>query len=110
MNKDTWRGDEFYLLKILKIPTNWAKTPLDAGPRETLAQIEATGLRYRVTERANGMAVGSWQGTGGSGISGLDLMTPLTRDFWNFKGRKRHARTLEVLRAYGDSITVQEQK
>lgn len=32
INKDTWRGDEFYALKILKIPTNWAKHPFDAGP------------------------------------------------------------------------------
>ena len=65
------------------IPTNWAKHPFDAGPRETVEQIEATGLRYRVTERANNMAVGGWQGASGGGISGLDLMTPFTREFWN---------------------------
>ena len=106
VDKDTWRGDEFYALKILMIPTNWAKHPFDAGPRETVEQIEATGLRYRVTERANNMAVGGWQGASGGGISGLDLMTPFTREFWNFKGRKRRARTLEVLKAYGDSTTV----
>lgn len=105
IDKDTWRGDPFYALKVLKIPTNWAKRPLDAGPRETLEQIEATGLRYRVTERANNMAVGSWQGTAAGG-SNLDLMTPFTREFWDFKGRKRRARTLEVLKAYGDSTTV----
>lgn len=105
IDKDTWRGAPFYALKVLKIPTNWAKRPLDAGPRETLEQIEATGLRYRVTERANNMAVGSWQGTTAGG-SGLDLMTPFTREFWDFKGRKRRARTLEVLKAYGDSTTV----
>ena len=110
VDKDTWRGDEFYALKILMIPTNWAKHPFDAGPRETVEQIEATGLRYRVTERANNMAVGGWQGASGGGISGLDLMTPFTRGFWNFKGRKRRARTLEVLKAYGDSITVLEQQ
>lgn len=63
-----------------------------------------------VTERANNMAVGGWQGASGGGISGLDLMTPFTREFWNFKGRKRRARTLEVLKAYGDSITVLEQQ
>lgn len=71
-----------------------------------MEQIEATGLRYRVTERANNMAVGGWQRIGGVGISGLDLMVPFTCEFWNFKGRKRRARTLEVLKAYGDSITV----
>lgn len=52
INKDTWRGDEFYALKILKIPTNWAKHPFDAGPRETVEQIEATGLRYRVDRKS----------------------------------------------------------
>lgn len=49
---------------------------------------------------------GGWQGTGSGGIGGLDLMAPFTREFWNFKGRKRRARTLEVLKAYGDSTTV----
>lgn len=99
-------GDPYYELKTLFIYTNWAKTPLDIGPRESVEQIEATGQRYRVTERANNMAVGSWQGVGGGGIGSLDLMTPFTREFWNFKGRRRRARTLEVLKAYGDSTTV----
>lgn len=106
INKNTWRGDPFYELKVQKIYTDWAKRPFDKGVRESVEQIEATGLRYRVTERANNMAVGSWQGAGGGGIGGLDLMTPFTKDFWNFKGRKRRARTLEVLRAYGDSTVL----
>lgn len=104
VDKNTWRGDPFYELKTRFIYSDWAKTPFDAGLRETVDQIEATGLRYRVTERANNMAVGSWQGT--SGPSNIDLMTPFTKDFWDFKGRKRRARTLEVLRTYGDSTTV----
>lgn len=103
---DTWRKEPFHALSSLFIYTNWAKKPLDAGPRETLEQIEATGIRYRVTERANNMAVGSWQKA--AGVGGMDLMTPFTREFWNFKGKKRRARTLEVLRMYGDSITVHE--
>ncbi len=70
------------------------------------SRLKQPVLRYRVTERANNMAVGGWQGASGGGISGLDLMTPFTREFWNFKGRKRRARTLEVLKAYGDSITL----
>jgi hypothetical protein len=106
VGKNTWRGDPYYELKTLFIYTNWAKTPLDIGPRESVEQIEATGQRYRVTERANNMPVGSWQGVGGGGIGSLDLMTPFTREFWNFKGRRRRARTLEVLKAYGDSTTV----
>ena len=105
VNKNTWRSSPFYELTKLKIYTNWAKRPLDAGPRESVEQIEATGLRYMVTERANNMAVGSWRGVGGGGISG-DFMAPFTKDFWNIKGRKRRARTLEVLRTYGDSTTV----
>lgn len=106
VGKNTWRGDPYYELKTLFIYKNWAKTPLDIGPRESVEQIEATGLRYRVTERANNMAVGGWQGAGGGGISGMDLMAPFTREFWNFKGRRRRARTLEVLKMYGDSTTV----
>ena len=106
INKNTWRGDSFYELKMLRIYSDWAKTPLEKGIRKSMDEIEATGMRYRVTERANNMAVGSWQGaSGGSGFSG-DFMTPFTKEFWNVKGRKRRARTLEVLRAYGDSTTV----
>ena len=106
INKNTWRGDPFYELKMLRIYSDWAKTPLEKGIRKSIDEIEATGLRYRVTERANNMAVGSWQGaSGGSGFSG-DFMTPFTKEFWNVKGRKRRARTLEVLRAYGGSTTV----
>lgn len=105
VNKNTWRSSPFYELTKLKIYTNWAKRPLDAGPRESVEQIEVTGLRYMVTERANNMAVGGWRGVGGGGISG-DFMAPFTKDFWNIKGRKRRARTLEVLKTYGDSISV----
>ena len=105
VNKNTWRSSPFYELTKLKIYTNWAKRPLDAGPRESVEQIEATGLRYMVTERANNMAVGGWRGVGGGGIS-CDFMAPFTKDFWNIKGRKRRARTLEVLKTYGDSISV----
>lgn len=105
VNKNTWRSSPFYELTKLKIYTNWAKRPLDAGPRESVEQIEATGLRYMVTERANNMAVGGWRGVGDGGISG-DFMAPFTKDFRNIKGRKRRARTLEVLKTYGDSISV----
>ena len=106
IDKETWRGDPFYELKILRIYSDWAKTPFEKGVRKSMDEIEATGMRYRMTERANNMAVGSWQGaSGGMGFSG-DFMAPFTKEFWNVKGRKRRARTLEVLRAYGDSITV----
>jgi len=110
IDKNTWRGDPFYELKIQTIYSDWAKTPMDKGIRKSVEEIEATGMRYRVTERANNMAVGSWQGASGGGIGGLDLMVLFTKEFWNVKGRKRRARTLEVLKAYGDSTTVQEKK
>ncbi len=38
--------------------------------------------------------------------SGYSLMAIFTREFWDRKGKRRRARTLEVLRDYGDSITV----
>ncbi|MDR3118480.1 MAG: DUF4858 domain-containing protein [Mediterranea sp.] len=40
------------------------------------------------------------------GSSGGDLMLIFTKDFWDKKGRRRKARTLEVLQSYGDSTTV----
>lgn len=109
VNKNTWRGDPFYELTTRFIYSNWAKTPMDAGPRETVEQIEATGMRYMVTERVNNVATARWRGTGSSGFTG-DFMTPFTKEFWNVKGRKRRARTLEVLRTYGDSITVRSKE
>lgn len=109
IDKNTWRSDPFYEMKSLYIYTNWAKTPLDKGPRNTVEQIEATGLRYRVTERANGVAVGSWQRSDwGGGIMSGDLMKLFTKDFWNRRAMKNRKRTLEVLRMYGDSISVMQ--
>lgn len=106
IDKNTWRGDPFYELTARFIYTNWAKTPMDAGPRETVEQIEATGMRYMATERVNNVATPCWQGVGGGGLFNGDLMSPFTREFWNRKAAKRRARTLEVLRTYGDSTTV----
>ena len=109
VNKNTWRGDPFYELTTRFIYSDWAKTPMDAGPRESIEQIEATGLRYMVTERANNMAVGSWRGTGSSGFTG-DFMRPFTKEFWNRKAARRRARTLEVLKAYGDSVSARRKE
>lgn len=100
INKNTWRG-AFYDLKSRMYPSDWARHPLEAGSRNSLEKIEATGLRYVVMERANNTAVGGWKSVGsGAAIQGLDLMAPFTKEFWNFKGRKRKKRTLEVLRTY----------
>ncbi|WP_321330864.1 DUF4858 domain-containing protein [uncultured Bacteroides sp.] len=102
---DTYKSNPFELLYSLTIPTNWAKKPLDGGYRKSLEEIEATGLRYNpLAERANNVAVGAW--VSASGPSGHDFMKPFTKDFWNVRGRKNRARTLDVLSHYGDSTTV----
>ena len=108
VHENTWRHDPFYHLKTHMIPTNWAKTPFDPGKRQTVEQIEATGLRYRFTERANNMVMGGWQFIGPP--TGINLMMPFTRDFWRIRECKRRIRTKEELRMYGDSITVHERK
>lgn len=41
-----------------------------------------------------------------SSPSGHDFMVIFTREFWNRNITRRRARTLEVLRTYGDSVTV----
>lgn len=105
VGKDTWRGDPFYVLRTQFSYTNWAQSVLGAGIRRSLAEIEATGLRYNpLAERVNGMMVGGWQKT--SKPSGIDLMTVFTKDFWDKKGNARRARTLEVLKTYGDTTTI----
>ena len=37
--------------------------------------------------------------------TGSDFMKIFTKDFWDFKGKKRRERTREVLKNYGDSLT-----
>lgn len=116
VDTDTWRMD---LTTI--IPTNWAKTPMDKGIRGSLEEIRASGVRqHMLGERANGMMVTSYSMSppdaiklgkkgatlNGGTIGGLDLMTIFTKDFWDKKGRANRERTLEVLKAYGDSTTV----
>lgn len=106
VGKDTWRGDAFYHFKTQTIYTNWAKTPMDAGARNSVAEIEATGLRYNpLSGRVNNAMTGAWEGV--SAPTGYDFGSVFTKDFWDKKGRTRRIRTLEVLKAYGDSTTIQ---
>lgn len=87
-------------------PSNWAKSPLDPGLRKSVVEIEATGLRYMIfADHLHGASGSAWVGT--SGPSGIDLLAIFTKDFWDFKGKKNRARTKEVLKAYGDSITIE---
>lgn len=120
MDKNTWRGDPFYEIRQQRSYTNWARNPMAKGIRKSLEEIQASGVRFRqLSERANGMMVNSvvtdspiplFGGSGvyinGGTIGGLDLMAVFTKNFWDKKGRDRRERTLEVLRAYGDSTTV----
>lgn len=102
VNKDTWRGEKFYHLYKSLIPSNWAKHPFDKGIRGSSEEIEATGLRYTARAGARNMTAGIWERV--TAPSGMDLMTPFTKDFWNPKARKRRERTLEVLRSYGEPL------
>lgn len=115
VGKDTWKTD-FSATTY----SNWAKSPMDKGIRGSLEEIEATGVHFRLlSERANNMMVGAYGISPGGGIKlgrnvtiqggtigGLDLMRIFEKDFWDVKGRERRERTLEVLKAYGDSTTV----
>ena len=121
IDKNTWRGDPFYEIRHQRSYSNWARNPMAKGVRKSLDEIQASGVRFRqLSERANGMMVPtqsmvhtsamklgkSGVTVNGGTIGGLDLMTIFTKDFWDKKGRNRRSRTLEVLKAYGDSTTV----
>ena len=119
VDADTWRGDPFVEL-YQTVPSNWAKNVYDKGIRSSYEEIRSSGLRHNLFgERANGMMVNTvvmdapiplFGGSGvyinGGTVGGLDLMAVFTKEFWNKKGRDNRARTLEVLRTYGDSTTV----
>ncbi|MDR0746112.1 MAG: DUF4858 domain-containing protein [Mediterranea sp.] len=103
IKSDTWIYGEKFRMNITPFYSNRAKTPFDPGIRKSRDEIEATGMRYNpLANRANNMAVGSWGSASGASLTG-DLMAFFTKDFWDRKGRKRKARTLEVLQNYGDS-------
>ena len=120
IDKNTWRGDPFYEIRHQRSYSNWARNPMAKGVRKSLEEIQASGVRFRqLSERANGMMVNTvvmdapiplFGGSGvyinGGTVGGLDLMAVFTKEFWNKKGRDNRARTLEVLRTYGDSTTV----
>lgn len=113
---DTWQISFTEMM-----PSNWARNIADKGIRRSLEEIRATGLRENILgERANGMMIRSYSTVpsvgmkvgnrgvtvNGGAIGGLNLMGILEKDFWDKKGRTSRARTLEVLKAYGDSTTV----
>lgn len=102
VGKDTWRGDTFYGIKTFRGYTNTSKAPLRVVVRSqpSLTELEAISLQYKpLFGQANGAMPGVVFG-------GFDFMYIFTKDFWDKRGRERRARTLEVLKAYGDSTTV----
>lgn len=102
VGKDTWRGDPFYAMKTFRGYTNTSEAPLRVIVRTqpSLTEIEAMSLQYKpLFGQSNGAMPGV-------AIGGFDFMYVFTKDFWDKKGRERRARTLEVLKAYGDSATV----
>jgi hypothetical protein len=107
------------LSNLLRPYSNWVQTWRDARPRNSREEIEATGVHYNILgERLNGQLVPTYSlkptaggislgndiivptTANGGTISGLDLMKPFTKEFWDIRGRARRARTLEVLRTY----------
>ncbi|WP_455586885.1 DUF4858 domain-containing protein [Bacteroides sp.] len=102
VGRDTWRGDPFYRIKTFRGYTNTSKAPLRVMVMEqpSLTDIEAITLQYKPLY---GQANGSMPGVA---IGGFDFMYVFTKDFWDKRGRERRARTLEVLKTYGDSTTV----
>lgn len=83
VGKDTWRGDIFYQMKNQTEYTNQEKIAggTQGGPPSTSAGVGVT-------------------------IGGLNLMRVFEKSFWDTEGNERRSRTLEVLKAYGDSTTV----
>lgn len=122
VGKDTWRGDALYAMKMQIKYSNWAKTPMDgaAGYRSSLEEIRASGIKHSIMgERLNnmmvnrmemdpstGIALGGGATMSGVTIGGLNLMRIFEKSFWDKKGNERRERTLEVLKAYGDSTAV----
>ena len=102
VGKDTWRGDPFYRIKTFRGYTNTSKAPLRVMviTQPSLTEIEAIKLQYKPLF---GQSNGSMAGVA---IGGFNFMYVFTKDFWDKKGRERRARTLEVLKTYGDSTTV----
>ena len=102
VGKDTWRGDPFYRIKTFRGYTNTSKAPLRVMviTQPSLTEIEAIKLQYKPLF---GQSNGSMAGVA---IGGFNFMYVFSKDFWDKKGRERRARTLEVLKTYGDSTTV----
>ncbi len=98
VKKDTWRSDP-----LRHLYAGWRQS----GNRLNLGGgVSAQGMLQRGADFVPSYVAVHCYGAAGVGIGGLDLMAVFTKDFWDKKGRERRARTLEVLRTYGDSTTV----
>lgn len=118
VDKDTWRGDPFYVLRRQRSYTNSDSKEQDVamdmrwqgGARTQLFGERANGSMVSTMTTGKALPLytkGSTKVTiSGGNIGGLDLMAVFTKNFWDKAGRRQRERTLEVLRAYGDSTSV----
>lgn len=97
VDKDTWRAAPLEKLYKYLFPANGEHRAKD---RRILADEMMLG-----TPNVGGIPLGGGVSVNGGTIGGLDLMAIFTKDFWDKKGRERRARTMEVLRFYGDSTS-----
>lgn len=98
ITKDTWRGDPF---SHLYARTGYKPNTINLGKGVT-----GRGTLQRGADFVPPHVAVHCYGAAGVEIGGLDLMLVFTKDFWDRKGKKRRARTLEVLKTYGDSVTI----
>lgn len=108
VDKDTWRSKPLLSLVDQLNPVNWRKMASREGFNFKMLSERANGMMVNSfsTSQLGGIGIGHGMYISGNAIGGLDLMAIFTKDFWDVKGRERRARTLELLKHYGDSTTV----
>ena len=108
VKEDTWRGVSVMQLANYLLPENWKKELWRDGVNFRMLSERANGMMVNsvVNTQLGGINIGKGMYITGNGIGGVDLMAVFTKDFWDVKGRERRKRTLEVLKAYGDTTAV----
>lgn len=110
VDKDTWRSNTGPLRELCKSleTSGWGKITLEDRMGIRMFGERSNGMMVStvVAKPLGGINLGNGVYMNGGTIGGLDLMAIFTKDFWDKKGRDRRARTLEVLRTYGDSTSV----
>lgn len=114
-----YNWDPVYQKKIRVDKDTWRSIPFEQMRRGMNKEQPGEVRIHQLGERANGMMVSTMEVykpiplfgksgiyLNGGTIGGLDFMTVFTKDFWDKKGRECRARTLQVLKTYGDSSAV----